>query len=72
MFAVTLGHLVISNNTAALLALTSIAFLSSFIFISQTNDMVGALQSLLPKRGKGPLPGPNESTAAGSRLEKAK
>ena len=36
-------------------------FLGSFIFVSRTNDMIGALKSLLPQRkSRKPLPGPDE------------
>ena len=55
------GNLELDNITAVFLGVVSIGFLGSFVFISQKNDMVGALLSLLPKRGKGPLPGPDES-----------
>ena len=55
------GNLELNNATAVFLGMVSIGFLGSFVFISQKNDMVGALLSLLPKRGKGPLPGPDES-----------
>ena len=53
MFALMLGNLAISNSTAVAFGLLSLFFLSSFIFISQNNDMVGALKSLLPAWLKG-------------------
>ena len=55
------GNLELNNTTALFLGIVSVGFLGSFVFISRNNDMIGALLSLLPKRGKGPLPGPDES-----------
>ena len=61
LLGLIVGNLELDNTTAAFLGIVSIGFLGSFIFISRKNDMIGALLSLLPKRGKGPLPGPDES-----------
>ena len=45
-------NLSLDNVTASALILASLLFLGSFVFISRTNDMKGALLSLLPKRKK--------------------
>ena len=61
LLGIVAGNLELGNTTAIFLVIVSLGFLGSFVFISQKNDMIGALLSLLPKRGKGPLPGPDES-----------
>ena len=61
LLSIVAGNLELNDTTAVFLGIVSIGFLGSFIFISRKNDMIGALLSLLPKRGKGPLPGPDES-----------
>ena len=61
LLSIIVGNLDLDNTTAVFLGIVSIGFLGSFVFISRKNDMIGALLSLLPKRGKGPLPGPDES-----------
>ena len=48
--SLTLGHLILDDMTVLVLSLATIAFFGSFIFISKTNDMKGALLSLLPGR----------------------
>ena len=47
MLAFALGNLEVRNSVALLLALSSISFLASFLFVSRNNDMIGALKSLL-------------------------
>ena len=48
MLAFVLGNLEVRNSVALLLAFSSFSFLASFLFVSQNNDMIGALKSLLP------------------------
>ncbi len=50
--SLTIGHLILDDMTVLVLSLATIAFFGSFIFISRTNDMKGALLSLLPGRKK--------------------
>ena len=50
--SLTLGHLILDDTTVLVLSLATIAFFGSFVFISKTNDMKGALLSLLPRRKK--------------------
>lgn len=50
--SLTLGHLVLDDTTLLVLSMATVAFFGSFIFISKTNDMKGALLSLLPGRKK--------------------
>ena len=50
--SLTLGHLVLDDTTVLVLSMATVAFFGSFIFISKTNDMKGALLSLLPGRKK--------------------
>jgi len=50
--SLTLGHLILDDTTVLVLSLATVAFLGSFVFISKTNDMKGALLSLLPGRKK--------------------
>ena len=50
--SLTLGHLILDDMTVLVLSAATFAFLGSFIFISKTNDMKGALLSLLPGRKK--------------------
>ena len=45
-------NLSLDNVTALALTLATLFSLGSFVFISRTNDMKGALLSLLPKRKK--------------------
>ena len=50
--SLTLGHLVLDDTTVLVLSMATVAFFGSFVFISKTNDMKGALLSLLPGRKK--------------------
>ena len=50
--SLTIGHLVLDDMSVLVLSTATFAFLGSFIFISKTNDMKGALLSLLPGRKK--------------------
>ena len=50
--SLTLGHLILDNTTVLVLLIATFAFFGSFIYISKTNDMKGALLSLLPGRRK--------------------
>ena len=50
--SLTLGHLILDDMTVLVLSIATFAFFGSFIFISKTNDMKGALLSLLPSRKK--------------------
>tara|TARA_B100000482_G_scaffold188171_1_gene167708 strand:- start:848 stop:1018 length:171 start_codon:yes stop_codon:yes gene_type:complete len=50
--SLTLGNLILDNTTVLVLSIATIAFFGSFVFISRTNDMKGALLSLLPGRKK--------------------
>ena len=61
MAGLTIGNLELDMLTTTVLAVAMVIFLGSFIFVSRTNDMIGALKSLLPKRkNRTPLPGPDE------------
>jgi len=61
MAGLTIGNLELDTLTTTVLAVAMVIFLGSFIFVSRTNDMIGALKSLLPKRkNRTPLPGPDE------------
>ena len=61
MAGLTIGNLELDTLTTTVLAVAMVIFLGSFIFVSRTNDMIGALKSLLPKRkNRAPLPGPDE------------
>jgi len=61
MTGLTIGNLELDALTTTVLAVAMVIFLGSFIFVSRTNDMVGALKSLLPKKkNRRPLPGPDE------------
>ena len=61
MTGLTIGNLELDALTTTVLAVAMVIFLGSFIFVSRTNDMIGALKSLLPKRkNRTPLPGPDE------------
>ena len=61
MAVLTIGNLELDTLTTTVLAVAMVIFLGSFIFVSRTNDMIGALKSLLPKRkNRTPLPGPDE------------
>ena len=50
--SLTLGNLILDNTTVLVLSIATLAFFASFVFISRTNDMKGALLSLLPGRKK--------------------
>jgi hypothetical protein len=50
--SLTIGHLVLDDMSVLVLSIATLAFFGSFIFISKTNDMKGALLSLLPGRKK--------------------
>ncbi len=61
MTGLTIGNLELDALTTTVLAVAMVIFLGSFIFVSRTNDMIGALKSLLPKKkNRRPLPGPDE------------
>ena len=61
MVGLTIGNLELDKLTSIILLIAALIFLGSFVFVSRTNDMVGALKSLLPTRkNRTPLPGPDE------------
>ena len=61
MFGLAVGNLELDALTASVFVFSTLIFLGSFIYISRTNDMIGALKSLLPRRkGRKPLPGPDD------------
>lgn len=61
MIGLAIGNLELGALTSAVLAFATVFFVGSFIYISRTNDMIGALKSLLPKKkNRTPLPGPDE------------
>ena len=61
MFGLVIGNLELDALTSTVFVVTTIFFLGSFIYVSRTNDMIGALKSLLPQRkSRRPLPGPDE------------
>ena len=61
MIGIVIGNLELDVLTSTVFAIAAIFFLGSFIFVSRTNDMIGALKSLLPQRkSRKPLPGPDE------------
>ena len=61
MFGLVIGNLELDALTSTVFVVATLFFLGSFIYVSRTNDMIGALKSLLPQRkSRGPLPGPDE------------
>ena len=61
MTGLVIGNLELDALTTTVFMIATVFFLGSFIFVSSTNDMVGALKSLLPqKKSRKPLPGPDE------------
>ena len=61
MTGLVIGNLELDALTTTVFVIATVFFLGSFIFVSRTNDMVGALKSLLPqKKSRKPLPGPDE------------
>ena len=61
MFGLVIGNLELDALTSTVFVVSTIFFLGSFIYVSRTNDMIGALKSLLPqRRSRRPLPGPDE------------
>ena len=61
MVGLMIGNLELDALTSTVFVIATVVFLGSFIFVSRTNDMIGALKSLLPKRkNRTPLPGPDE------------
>ena len=61
MFGLVIGNLELDALTSTVFVVATIFFLGSFIYVSRTNDMIGALKSLLPqRRSRRPLPGPDE------------
>ena len=61
MVGLMIGNLELDALTSTVFVIATVVFLGSFIFVSQTNDMIGALKSLLPQRkSRRPLPGPDE------------
>ena len=61
MTGLLIGNLELDALTSIVFVVTTVFFLGSFIFVSRTNDMIGALKSLLPQRkNRKPLPGPDE------------
>ena len=61
MTGLVIGNLELDALTTTVFVIATVFFLGSFIFVSSTNDMVGALKSLLPqKKSRKPLPGPDE------------
>ena len=61
MTGLVIGNLELDALTTTVFMIATVFFLGSFIFVSRTNDMVGALKSLLPqKKSRKPLPGPDE------------
>ena len=61
MLGLIIGNLELDALTTTVFILATVFFLGSFVYVSRTNDMIGALKSLLPKRkSRKPLPGPDE------------
>ena len=61
MFGLVIGNLELDALTSTVFVVATIFFFGSFIYVSRTNDMIGALKSLLPQRkSRRPLPGPDE------------
>jgi len=61
MTGLVIGNLELDGLTSSVFVIATVFFLGSFVFISRTNDMIGALKSLLPqKKNRKPLPGPDE------------
>ena len=61
MFGLVIGNLELDALTSTVFVVATLFFLGSFIYVSRTNDMIGALKSLLPRRkSRRPLPGPDE------------
>ena len=61
MTGLVIGNLELDALTTTVFVIATVFFLGSFIFVSRTNDMIGALKSLLPqKKNRKPLPGPDE------------
>ena len=61
MTGLVIGNLELDALTTTVFVIATVFFLGSFIFVSRTNDMVGALKSLLPqKKSRKPLPGPDK------------
>ena len=61
MTGLVIGNLELDALTTTVFVIATIFFLGSFVFVSRTNDMIGALKSLLPqKKSRKPLPGPDE------------
>ena len=61
MMGLLIGNLELDALTSTVFIIATGFFLGSFVYVSRTNDMIGALKSLLPKgKSRKPLPGPNE------------
>jgi|TARA_B100000073_G_C23576183_1_gene510270 hypothetical protein len=61
MLGLIIGNLELDALTTTVFILATVFFLGSFVYVSRTNDMIGALKSLLPTRkSRKPLPGPDE------------
>jgi hypothetical protein len=61
MLGLIIGNLELDALTTTVFILATVFFLGSFVYVSRTNDMIGALKSLLPMRkSRKPLPGPDE------------
>ena len=61
MTGLVIGNLELDALTSTVFVIATLLFLGSFIFVSMTNDMIGALKSLLPqKKNRKPLPGPDD------------
>ena len=61
MFGLVIGNLELDALTSSVFVIATLFFLGSFFYVSRTNDMIGALKSLLPKgKSRRPLPGPDE------------
>ncbi len=61
MFGLVIGNLELDALTSSVFVIATLFFLGSFLYVSRTNDMIGALKSLLPKcKTRKPLPGPDE------------
>ena len=61
MTGLVIGNLELDVLTSTVFVIATVFFLGSFVYVSRTNDMIGALKSLLPqKKNRKPLPGPDE------------
>lgn len=61
MIGLLIGNLELDALTSTVFFIATVFFLASFVYVSRTNDMIGALKALLPNgKSRKPLPGPDE------------